>query len=148
MHHNLRILAGLVKAAGKLCRFDDRALRDLFRVGLHDHVRAGIIAGVHPEIVWLRDSKRQVVVVARRARRGSHNHRSKDNDERLLASAFWNFFLRVWRRRGFSNCRVQPDPSTLLSGRGVADASSVARVAIYLVQSLAISPPARFDFVY
>ena len=65
MHYDFRIFTRLTEAACKLGRFDDRALRDLFsRRIANDDVRAGIIARVHPQVVWLRDPKRQIVVVA------------------------------------------------------------------------------------
>ena len=68
MHDDFCVFTRLAETAGELRCLDDRALRDLFsRWIAHDHVRAGIIACVHPEIVWLRDSKRQVVVVTRGA---------------------------------------------------------------------------------
>ena len=66
MHDDLRVFARLAEAAGELRSFDDRAVRNLFsRWVAHHDVRAWIIARVHPEIVWLRDSKRQIVVVTR-----------------------------------------------------------------------------------
>ena len=68
MHNNLGVVTRLAKAAGKLGRFDNRALRNLFsRRIADDDMRTGVIARVHPEIVWLCDSKRQIVVVARGA---------------------------------------------------------------------------------
>ena len=68
MHDNFRIFTRLAEASCELSCFDDRALRNLFsRRVAHDDVRAGIIAGVHPEIVWLRDAKSQIVVITRGA---------------------------------------------------------------------------------
>ena len=42
------------KVGGELGGFDDRAVRDVFARGIaDDDMRAAIVGGVEPEIVWL-----------------------------------------------------------------------------------------------
>ena len=68
MHNHFRIVTRLAEATRELCGLDDGALGNLFtRWVAHYDVRTGIVAGVHPEIVWLGYAKGEVIVVARGA---------------------------------------------------------------------------------
>lgn len=61
------IFVSLRKVRGKLRRLDERAMGNVFASGIaHDDMRAGIVRRVQPEIVWLGDFEREVVVIARR----------------------------------------------------------------------------------
>src|SRR5689334_5018551 len=68
MDDDFGVFARLAELSGELSRFDNRAMRDLFtRRITNDDVRAGIVAGVQPQVVRLRDLEREVVVVRRGA---------------------------------------------------------------------------------
>ena len=65
MHVDFWIFAGLGKVGGELGGFDDRAVRDVFARGIaDDDMRAAIVGGVEPEIVWLGYFESQVIVVS------------------------------------------------------------------------------------
>ena len=65
MHVDFGIFAGLGKVGGELGGFDYRAVRDVFTRGIaNDDVRAAVVCGVEPEIVWLGYFESQVIVVS------------------------------------------------------------------------------------
>src|ERR1044072_638389 len=66
VNDDLRIFTRLAELSRKLRGLDDRALRDFLAGWItHDHMRAGIIAGVHPKIIRLSHAKGEIVIIAR-----------------------------------------------------------------------------------
>ena len=64
MHVDFGIFAGLGKVGGELGGFDYRAVRDVFARGIaDDDVRAAVVGGVEPEVVWLGYFEGQVIIV-------------------------------------------------------------------------------------
>ena len=64
VHVDFGIFAGLGKVGGELGGFDYRAVRDVFARGIaDDDVRAAVVGGVEPEVVWLGYFEAQMVVV-------------------------------------------------------------------------------------
>ena len=65
MDDDLRVAACLAEFSCQLRRFDDRPVRDLFARRIANyHVRTGIITGVHPQVIRIRDAKRKRVVIS------------------------------------------------------------------------------------
>jgi hypothetical protein len=66
--YNFSIVCCLTEFGGELCGLDHCSLWNLLPTWISDHnVRARIIGGVEPKIIWSSDAESKIIVVARSA---------------------------------------------------------------------------------